>query len=57
MGKKNNNQEEKKVSNEDKALDIIGTYQRSKDWKVIYGNILVLCTCQIGSKFLQRIFS
>ena len=42
-------------NSEEKALDAIGAYERTKDLKCLHGKILALATCQIGSKFLQRI--
>jgi len=47
---------QKRVS-EEAALDAIGAYERTKDIKTLHNNVIALATCQIGSKFLQRIFS
>ena len=43
--------------NEVDALDAIGAYERTKDISCLYKKIVILASCQIGSKFLQRIFS
>ena len=46
-----------KAASEDMALDAISAYERTKDPKCLHHKLTVLATCQIGSKFLQRLFS